>query len=755
MNYDFSQLNDKEFEILVNDLLSMKFGNSIERFKSGKDGGVDGRFFLTNKKEVILQSKHYFRTGYKGLISKLVKEEQEKVSKLNPHRYIFITSLPLSRNNKKEIMAVFHPYIVSDDDVFGQEDLNDLLRDNPEIEERHYKLWISSTVVLNRIMNNAIRGRSEFEIEKIHKKSYRYVPTENYIKALNFLNENRVLIITGEPGIGKTTLAENICLYFSSKNYEFVDIEDSLRDAESIYIRGKKQIFYFDDFLGSNYFEAISNKKDSHIVKFIDRVKSDNTKLFILTSRTNILNSGVMHSSIFSNSNIQINEYMLTISTLTKMDKARILYNHIWFSELSDQFVDEIYKSKRYHNIIDHNNFNPRLVEFITDVARVGLSSSEGYWQYIEDTLRNPKEIWSSCFKIQNNAYVRNLVNLTVFNGGDISEYELREGFDRMVKFETLNNSSHTEKDFNSTSQLATKSFLRRNIIKDYVSYSLFNPSISDFIHNEYCQNVTKLSCIFRSLGTLQSLMKLDSLSKVDVLNNACIERLKSEVFDEMLNGNRSYDYQIYSSYMVRMDGSKRERLLSVMDGIIRKPAHLTEFSKFLWFLDCYSGDLKINSYSFICELISNRYLNEEEINDLSEFLALRRIDDEGINYELKMSIEYFVKDELNNRKLEVDLTGLVDSFSGSDGEPEFDYDSNLIEQELSVIEESVVEDLNITMLSSLEIELDSVVDEIDIDEMVNEYLSSQFEPDFGGFRDSAKDDGSEGKDIDELFDRS
>ena len=40
MNYDFSQLNDKEFEILVNDLLSVHFGTKIERFKSGKDKGV-------------------------------------------------------------------------------------------------------------------------------------------------------------------------------------------------------------------------------------------------------------------------------------------------------------------------------------------------------------------------------------------------------------------------------------------------------------------------------------------------------------------------------------------------------------------------------------------------------------------------------------------------------------------------------------------------------------------------------------------
>ena len=68
-----------------------------------------------------------------------------------------------------------------------------------------------------------------------------------------------------------------------SRDYEFIDIEESLSEAESVYERGKNQLFYYDDFLGSNYFEAIENKKDSHIVKFIERIKNDKTSaLFLL-----------------------------------------------------------------------------------------------------------------------------------------------------------------------------------------------------------------------------------------------------------------------------------------------------------------------------------------------------------------------------------------------------------------------------------------------------------------------------------------
>ena len=45
-DYTFSTLNDKEFEILSTDILSKFLGIKVERFKGGRDGGVDGRFFF-------------------------------------------------------------------------------------------------------------------------------------------------------------------------------------------------------------------------------------------------------------------------------------------------------------------------------------------------------------------------------------------------------------------------------------------------------------------------------------------------------------------------------------------------------------------------------------------------------------------------------------------------------------------------------------------------------------------------------------
>ena len=70
-NYDFSSLNDKDFEVLVADLLSIEHNARFERFKTGKDGGIDGRYFAPFGRQVIFQCKHWAKTGFAALLRSL------------------------------------------------------------------------------------------------------------------------------------------------------------------------------------------------------------------------------------------------------------------------------------------------------------------------------------------------------------------------------------------------------------------------------------------------------------------------------------------------------------------------------------------------------------------------------------------------------------------------------------------------------------------------------------------------------------
>ncbi|WP_368180487.1 restriction endonuclease [Aeromonas sp. R5-2] len=383
-DYDFSTLNDKEFEILATDLLSKRDNVKYERFKPGRDAGVDGRFFHPNGTETILQAKHWPSSSFQQLRSHIEKTELPKIKKLQPSRYILIVSNPLSRNDKANIQIALSPYVISPSDILGREDLNDLLSVNRDIEMRHYKLWIKSTNVLQYIINKPVYDRSIFSLQEIQDSAHVYVRTKNHELALKKLQELGTVIITGPAGIGKTTLANHLSLHYVSQGFTFIQIAEEIKEAETLFNNDEKQIFYFDDFLGRNYLEALNGHEGSHIVQFIKRISRNSRKKFILTSRTTILNQGKILMDVFQQHNIEHNEFEVSFDSFSKIDKAKILYNHIWHSSLETAIIDQIYHNKRYRKIIEHNNYNPRLINYITDNNRLKDCHPIDYWQYVQ-----------------------------------------------------------------------------------------------------------------------------------------------------------------------------------------------------------------------------------------------------------------------------------------------------------------------------------------------------------------------------------
>lgn len=154
--YDFSTLNSSDLEELVCDLLNADQLNSglikYRTFKDGKDKGIDLLYSTDeNRYEHVGQVKHFYRTGYGGMLQVLKNEEVEKVTQLNPNRFILATSVDLSVFNVQEIENIFKPYIKNSSDIYGKKDLNKLLENHTNVLENHYKLWFSDTSVLTQL----------------------------------------------------------------------------------------------------------------------------------------------------------------------------------------------------------------------------------------------------------------------------------------------------------------------------------------------------------------------------------------------------------------------------------------------------------------------------------------------------------------------------------------------------------------------------------------------------------------------------
>lgn len=119
-NYDFSTLNDKDLEELALDLLNAQLKLDLQSFKIGIDGGVDLRYSTPiNDNSIVVQVKHYLKSGYSKLKSDLKNKELKKVKILNPDRYIIVTSVELSKIQKDDLKTIFSPFIKTSNDIIG------------------------------------------------------------------------------------------------------------------------------------------------------------------------------------------------------------------------------------------------------------------------------------------------------------------------------------------------------------------------------------------------------------------------------------------------------------------------------------------------------------------------------------------------------------------------------------------------------------------------------------------------------------
>ncbi|MEH7727241.1 restriction endonuclease, partial [Bacillus altitudinis] len=115
-NYDFhALLQPLEFEVLVCDVVSQRENVPFRTFKEGRDQGIDG-FYTDGKTETVIQVKRYAQQSFKPLIHSL-KQDLQKVRKLQPDRYILGISMELTRQQTKDIVELFKEFNVTEHDI--------------------------------------------------------------------------------------------------------------------------------------------------------------------------------------------------------------------------------------------------------------------------------------------------------------------------------------------------------------------------------------------------------------------------------------------------------------------------------------------------------------------------------------------------------------------------------------------------------------------------------------------------------------
>jgi hypothetical protein len=167
------------------------------------------------------------------------------------------------------------------------------------------------------------------------------------------------------------------------------------------------------------------------------------------------------------------------------------LYNHLCFSTLPNEYRYKIHKDKFYWEIIKHDNFNPRLIEFITDSSNAQSVEPNKYTEFILSTLKHPDLIWEHAFINQLDDYCRFLLT-TIFSLpiGLRSDF-LKIAYDSRLNYEIEKNGfKRILNPFYSKIKELLGGFINHFSTTDNEDfYDFFNPSIIDFLINYLNKN--------------------------------------------------------------------------------------------------------------------------------------------------------------------------------------------------------------------------------------------------------------------------
>lgn len=775
---DFSIFSPTEFEQLCCDILKVSKNIDGRTFKECRDGGID-ILKKTPNMCVVGQCKRY-TTGKFNLLKKELKKEVEKVKKINPDCYYVFTSMHLSKNQVIEIYDMFKPYIKDVNDIFDGNIIENCLKDEKykDAFKKNIKLWINSINVLHSIFPSSLNidiSTLESSIEN-HKKYY--VETSFLSKTLKELKDKKAILVEGSAGSGKTTLCEMVVLSMKRDNDNLKLIYTSSRDYENLKKELAKEhngpiLVYLDDFVGQTCLE-LSEKELSEIKTIINYILNSKSIYLLINSRVYILNdvSRINDSlfKIFESSQFSI----IKLDKFSDIEKAEILCAHLRTNCVDYEKIEKINEERNYLKIVNHKNYNPRLIEYIAKENLEAFSPDE-YFNYCIEVLNNPQKIWKDQFEKIMQEDRALLEILYILTSGKIDKNILYECFNNQKSNKFLfNNLDLTSSSiFENSIQRLNGTFvnLSTNGVNTFVEVA--NPSINDFLKENFNSKSKDIIKEYRNhFIYIEQFIRMEE----SFLNSESIEFLHDTKFFEnpkyiSLNNYGLFMLALVNKYTQESDSKKRllyaTKLIANSDSFSFEPMQVAFGPRFL-LKEIFTNEklLAINISSFSenefldVKKVFNKFLFPDDIcciyESCNNIFTSEQFDEQA---------DDIYSDMLYDEVEDIDFNQLIkDEIDGICYCDEFDKAENYIDditeavtqEALIELEKNVSKNLNFTKISFIfriptNYDYESAIESKDIERLIYDYINP-YDFDYSDYKDDLQIGKNSNDVIDNMF---
>jgi hypothetical protein len=215
-----------------------------------------------------------------------------------------------------------------------------------------------------------------------------------------------------------------------------------------------------------------------------------------MTTREYILNQAQQKYELLNRHNLDIAKCIIDLSLYTSIVRANILYNHLFFSNMPKEYLQELIKSQRYLTIINHANYNPRIIEAILDTEEWNRVPPDSYYNHFLSYFDNPVSVWKHAFEQQ----ISPLGKIIVIILGSINGLIELDNLKMAVKNHLKPDNVSFDIDFSTSLKELTGSFIKtEKDDKNIHALEYFNPS-------RQFQNIRFWNCNLKKRGFVRLL---------------------------------------------------------------------------------------------------------------------------------------------------------------------------------------------------------------------------------------------------------
>lgn len=506
-SFDLGRLNDHDFEMLCKDLFEDLLGIPLEVFSRGRDQGIDLRHVARDGTLTVVQCKHRPRSTRARLVAHMCRDERPKVLRVNPDRYLIATSVELTAAAKEKIVRGLAPQVVHPGDIHGREQLVEELRKRPELVKRHFRLWLSSTAVLEGVLRKESLMRTSDLLADMAECARVFVPTPAFEQARRLLARQCVCIVAGHPGIGKTAIARMLAVVHCAEGYDLVEVSRDVDEINAAWRDDVDQLFYYDDFLGRTVLgDKFGKNEDGRLLRVIARIRNTSGKRLVLTTRDYLLKQAETEYGRLDEADLS----PLTLSVLpghySTGTRARILYNLVYFSGIPEAEKRRVADPYLWRAIVHHENFDPRLLERTLGLAGFAGVPSAKVADEILANFAQSDRLWARVIEVEMDAAAVHILEV-LFTFGSFHGATGAELLNAWTRYRRELGAPCDMRTFRNALRVIDGTLIalkHTNPFDDELNYVFHNPAIEDYFNARHLRGEVLSEPLLRSAGSTQ-----------------------------------------------------------------------------------------------------------------------------------------------------------------------------------------------------------------------------------------------------------